>query len=196
MMAASSEPHGGFRVGRCFSTTGGSDGVSNPSAPTARSEEDVPIVPSSIVTPYPSRSPENHPKHVIPAKAGIHFVGSEEDVPIVPSSIVTPYPSRSPENHPKHVIPAKAGIHFVGNVDPRLRGGDEKDFHFLGLAKGPWKLRLVKVLAGTTGIEPATSCVTGEHRMANSLTLRHGCQPKSTQKHSWNAQVVPILCSA
>ena len=157
MMAASSEPHGGFRVGRCFSTTGGSDGVSNPSAPTAR---------------------------------------SEEDVPIVPSSIVTPYPSRSPENHPKHVIPAKAGIHFVGNVDPRLRGGDEKDFHFLGLAKGPWKLRLVKVLAGTTGIEPATSCVTGEHRMANSLTLRHGCQPKSTQKHSWNAQVVPILCSA
>jgi hypothetical protein len=47
---------------------------------------------------------------------------------------------RSPENHPNHVIPAKAGIHFVRNVDPRLRGGDEKGFHFLGWAKGPCKL--------------------------------------------------------
>jgi len=52
-----------------------------------------------------------------------------------------------------------------------------------------------RMLAGTTGLEPATSCVTGEHRMANSLTVRHGWQPKSTQKHSWNAQVVPILYS-
>ena len=24
-------------------------------------------------------------------------------------------------------------------MDPRLRGGDEKDFHFLGRAKGPWE---------------------------------------------------------
>jgi hypothetical protein len=51
----------------------------------------------------------------------------------------TPGRLRSRENHPNHVIPAKAGIHFVRNVDPRLRGGDEKDFHFLGRAKGPWK---------------------------------------------------------
>jgi hypothetical protein len=36
-----------------------------------------------------------------------------------------------------HVIPAKAGIHFLPDVDPRLRGGDEKHFHFLGWAKGP-----------------------------------------------------------
>ena len=52
-----------------------------------------------------------------------------------------------------------------------------------------------EALAGTTGLEPATSCVTGEHRMANSLTLRHGWQPKSTQKHAQDAQVVPILYS-
>jgi hypothetical protein len=36
-----------------------------------------------------------------------------------------------------HVIPAKAGIQFLLDMDPRLRGGDEKDFHFLEWAKGP-----------------------------------------------------------
>jgi hypothetical protein len=44
-----------------------------------------------------------------------------------------------------HVIPAKlvlresgaAEIHFVRNVDPRLRGGDDRDFHFLGWVAGP-----------------------------------------------------------
>jgi hypothetical protein len=44
----------------------------------------------------------------------------------------------SPENHPNHVIPAKAGIQFLPDMDPRFRGGDGKDFHFLGWAKGPW----------------------------------------------------------
>ena len=55
--------------------------------------------------------------------------------------------------------------------------------------------KLLKKLAGTTGLEPATSCVTGCRGKAISLILRHGWHPQVTENHVRNAQVVPILYS-
>ena len=37
-------------------------------------------------------------------------------------------------------------------MDPRLRGGDDADFHLLGLAGGPWKLL---GMTGQTGFAAA-----------------------------------------
>jgi hypothetical protein len=34
------------------------------------------------------------------------------------------------------------GHQFLPDMDPRFRGGDEKDFHFLGWAAGPRSLRM------------------------------------------------------
>jgi hypothetical protein len=82
------------------------------------------------------RSPENQPSPAI--------VGARHGVPlqraarmILMSSGGPQAHEYSPENRPKHVIPLKGGIQFVRNVDPRLLGGDEKDFHFLGWAESP-----------------------------------------------------------
>jgi hypothetical protein len=54
---------------------------------------------------------------------------------------------------------------------------------------------LLKTLAGTTGLEPATSCVTGSLGWGISLILRHAWQRKSTQNHGKNAQMVLIWYS-
>ena len=50
-------------------------------------------------------------------------------------------------------------------------------------------------LAGTTGLEPATSCVTGSMGLSISLLLRHTWQRKGTKKHAQNGEVVLIWYS-
>jgi len=43
---------------------------------------------------------------------------------------------------------------------------------------------------GPAGLEPATLRLTGDMKLGISLILRHGWQPKSTQKRLRNGQVV------
>jgi len=56
-------------------------------------------------------------------------------------------------------------------------------------------IETTSVMAGTTGLEPATSCVTGSLIRAISLILQRGWQQQVTGKHARNAQVGLILDS-
>jgi hypothetical protein len=96
----------------------------------------------------PSDGPQAHGNsfetHVIPAKAGIHRLRPPLSRGRQGWRFSFPRVGRRPMETPSKVtsFPRKRESRFLAAMHPRFRGGDKGgDFHSLGWAAGPWKLR-------------------------------------------------------